>query len=238
MTIPFATNDALFWAVVPAAGLGLRMGADRPKQYLTIGDKTVLEHTLAKLLRLSYLERIVVVIDKEDTFWCRTLYAEHPKIQAVIGGSERADSVLNGLVALQAQAKANDWILVHDAARPCLRQADMDRLVVTLKNHPTGGLLGCRTRDTMKLVNQQRETIQTLERNHIWHALTPQMFRFQLLFQALQQALQSASVITDEASAIELLGYQPFMVEGCWDNIKVTNPEDLKLAEYYLSQYL
>lgn len=238
MTIQITDNDTDYWAIVPAAGLGLRVGAGKPKQYLTIYGKAVIEHTLDRLLNIAYLQKLVVVIDQNDTFWPNIGYANHPRIMTVIGGNERADSVLNGLLALRSQVKNQDWVLVHDAARPCIWNSDIDKLKSATKDHAIGGLLGCRTRDTMKAVNQQYEVTKTLDRNQVWHALTPQIFRFKLLLEALQTVQGDARLITDEASAIEALGYQPLMVEGRSDNIKVTNPEDLKLAEYYLSQHL
>lgn len=226
-----------YWAVIPAAGAGMRVGADRPKQYLAIGSKPVIEHTLATLLAIPYLAKIVVVLDQNDSYWPSTQYANHPHIITAEGGKERVDSVHRGVKRLLSLGcAAHDWILVHDAARPCLRAADIQKLVNALQGHPVGGLLGYRTRDTMKMVNAQQQVAQTIARQQVWHALTPQMFRAQLLLEALVAAVNNTVPITDEASAIELSGYQPMMVEGRSDNIKITTAEDLQLAEFYLGR--
>jgi 2-C-methyl-D-erythritol 4-phosphate cytidylyltransferase len=144
--------------------------------------------------------------------------------------------VLNGLNALSDSAQADDWVLVHDAARPCVRQQDLRLLIDTLEDHTVGGLLGTPVHDTMKKTDVQGVIIETLERNFLWHACTPQMFRYGLLRAALIKALEDGYEVTDEASAMEHAGYRPLMVEGHADNIKITRPEDLPLAEYFLQQ--
>ncbi len=152
----------------------------------------------------------------------------------VNGGAERCHSVLNGLQALRQQAQPNDWVLVHDAARPCVRQADIEKLMTQLAEHPVGGLLAVPVRDTMKRADTGREIVETVNRDGLWHALTPQMFRLETLFNALQNVSNRGELVTDEAQAIEKTGQRPVLIEGHADNIKITHPQDLSLAEMYL----
>jgi 2-C-methyl-D-erythritol 4-phosphate cytidylyltransferase len=224
-----------YWAVVPAAGAGSRMGAEIPKQYLPLGDKTVIEHTLDALLACTALSGIVVVVAADDARWPRieANYRDHP-LTTVPGGAERCHSVQNGLAHLAQQAQADDWVLVHDAARPCLRTADVITLIETLAEDAHGGLLGVPVADTMKRVDAQRRVTATVERNGLWHALTPQMFRLAQLRSALQDAIDNNALVTDEAAAMERAGYAPRMVQGRRDNIKITLPADLALAAFYL----
>lgn len=221
-----------YFAIVPAAGVGNRMQIDLPKQYIFINGKTILEITLTTLLRYEKFEKYVVVINEQDEYW-PTLQFNTPHLLTVLGGKERCHSVFNGLLALKSIAKKNDWILVHDAARPLLHQNDIDKLIIHLEDHPIGGFLGYPIKNTVKYLNNQR--LETLERKKLWAAVTPQMFRYHWLFNALDSAIQKNQFTTDEASAIELFGQQPKMIEGRSDNIKVTDKEDLNLLDYYLS---
>lgn len=225
------------WAVVPAAGVGARMGAASPKQYLPLRGKTVLEHTLARILGHPRIAATVLVIAAADGRWSRLApgFAEQALIVAH-GGAERCHSVLNGLRALAGHAAPQDWVLVHDAARPCVRREDIDRLVEQLHEHPLGGLLGIPVADTMKRTDGQGNVIATVHREGLWRALTPQMFRYEMLSRALREALDRGMVLTDEAAAMESAGYSPRMVEGHADNIKITRPQDLALADMYLQQ--
>jgi 2-C-methyl-D-erythritol 4-phosphate cytidylyltransferase len=226
-----------FWSIVPAAGVGSRMAASRPKQYLGLAGKTVIEQTLETLLSEAKLEAIVVAISAEDGYWASINRRLPSRVLTVAGGKERADSVLSGLRFLADRADDNDWVLVHDAARPCVSQEEISRLIEQLKDDPLGGILALPVYDTLKKVKQGAvET--TVDRQEIWRALTPQMFRFGLLKQALEKALESGATITDEASAIEQLGYQPKLVEGEPENIKITRPADLSLAAFYLENRL
>lgn len=152
------------------------------------------------------------------------------------GGVERCHSVLNGLHALAARAAEHDWIMVHDAARPCVSHSDLDRLFAAIRDEPAGGLLGMPVRDTMKRAGADSHVMETVDRDRLWHALTPQVFRFQMLLEALEGAIQTGVSVTDEAAAMEHAGHRPLMVEGRADNIKVTRPEDLDLAAFYLRQ--
>jgi 2-C-methyl-D-erythritol 4-phosphate cytidylyltransferase len=224
-----------FFAVVPAAGAGRRMGADIPKQYLQIHDKPVLQHTLERLLSVEELQTVVVALGKEDGWWPELPFVEHPRVLATEGGKERADSVLNALEALAEQARFEDWVLVHDAARACVTASDIRRLMDTLIDDPVGGILALPSSDTLKGVDGQR-IVDTVDRRHVWRALTPQMFRYGELRDALAQAARDGLTVTDEASALELRGLQPRIVEGRADNIKITRPEDLPLAAFYLEQ--
>ena len=223
-----------FWAIVPAAGVGKRMNADRPKQYLELADKTVIEHTLTRLLQADVFTAVAVAISEEDPYWSELPIASHEKIVKAKGGKERADSVLSGLHSIRDHAQDNDWVLVHDAARPCLTTADIHHLIDSLINDDVGGILAVASADTLKNV-QGNNILGTLDRSHIWRALTPQMFRYGDLKTALEQAVGNPA-ITDEASALELQGKQPKIVEGRPDNIKITRPEDLALAAFFMEQ--
>jgi 2-C-methyl-D-erythritol 4-phosphate cytidylyltransferase len=226
------SHSIKFWAVVPAAGVGKRMNADRPKQYLHLVDKTVIEHTLIRLLKADVFTAVAVAISEEDPYWPELDIASHEKVITAAGGKERADSVLSALKAIRSLASDNDWVLVHDAARPCITTTDIIHLINSLKNDEVGGILALPSHDTLK--NVQADCIlETLDRGKIWRALTPQMFRYGLLKNALEAA-EGNPAITDEASALELIGLQPKIVEGRSDNIKITRPEDLALAQFYM----
>lgn len=227
------TDGVRLWAVVPAAGKGARMGADRPKQYLELAGRTVLEHTLRRLLDEPRISGIVVPMAADDTFGRAIIDSLGPRVVATLGGAERCHSVLNGLDALP-DAADDDWALVHDAARPCLRPGDLATLIAQLADSHCGGILAVPVRDTLKRCTVDGAIEHTVDRNRLWHALTPQMFRLSVLRNALRAALADARLVTDEAQAIELAGFVPRVVEGHADNIKITRPEDLPLADYYL----
>ena len=229
-------NKPAFWAVVPAAGSGRRMGVSTPKQFLELGQRTVLEHSLESLWSAMVLDGLVLVSQGHPAL--ASLMERHYEQNLIRaeGGRERCHSVLNGLAALSESAQAHDWILVHDAARPCVRRQDLRLLIDTLADHAVGGLLGSPVHDTMKKTDAQGVIIETVERNSLWHAYTPQMFRYGLLQAALLKALEDGYEVTDESSAMEHAGHQPLMVEGHADNIKITRPEDLPLARYFLQQ--
>jgi len=229
-------TEANHWVIVPAAGVGKRMGASIPKQYLELRGRPVIDHTLERVLLHPSVDGVYVALAEDDTCWEGTEFCDHPDLVRVAGGNERCFSVLNALQALGQRAQPHDWVLVHDAARPCLRRADVDHLIGMLDTHPAGGLLGVPVRDTMKRTSDTDEITATVERNNLWHAFTPQMFRFDRLLTALKQAIDAGRLVTDEASAIEWSGDRPLMVEGHPDNIKITRPEDLALAEFFLSQ--
>ena len=218
-----------FWAVIPAAGVGARMAADRPKQYLQLGGLTILEHSLNCFLDHPCVKGVVVSLAADDPFWPDLPCAGDPRIQRAAGGRERADSVLNALLLLHAQgASDSDWVLVHDAARPNLARSDLDRLLLELADDPVGGLLAVPARDTLKRADADGRVSATVDRSTIWQAYTPQMFRLGPLHRALADSLVADVAITDEASAIEWSGQAPRLIEGRNDNIKVTRPEDLE----------
>ena len=224
-----------FWAVVPAAGIGKRMGGDIPKQYLPVMGKPVLQHTLDRLLSVECLQGIQVALGSEDGYWQDLPASRHPRIHAVPGGRERADSVHSALLHLAGQARSDDWVLVHDAARLCLTRGDVLKLIEALREDPVGGILAVPVSDTLKTVENGLIT-GTPDRSRVWRALTPQMFRYGLLCRALAEAAEQGKMVTDEASAVELAGYQPKIVEGRPDNLKITRPEDLPLATFYLER--
>ena len=229
-------NDSVkFWAVVPAAGVGQRMQADRPKQYLELAGTTVIEQTLERLLQADLFAGLMVAISSEDPYWPMLPIVRDPRVSTAPGGTERADSVLFALNRMAPTAAESDWVLVHDAARPCLTVSDIHLLIDKLKNDPVGGILALPVHDTLKGVEEGRITA-TIDRRRIWRALTPQMFRYGALKRALEQAARKRDTVTDEASALELQGKKPAIVEGRPDNIKITRPEDLSLAQFYLEQ--
>jgi len=222
------------WVVVPAAGSARRMGAAVPKQYLPLAGRTVIEWSLAPFLERDRIGAIVVVLAEGDARWPQTALARHARIVTANGGAERMDSVLAGLKALETRASASDWVLVHDAARPCLASADVDRLLNELGDDEVGGLLAAPVVDTLKRADAQQRIDQTVPREKLWRALTPQMFRFELLQRALQSAVENRVAVTDEAQAVEALGLRPKLVAGDADNVKITLPEDLPRAERIL----
>ena len=228
-----------YWAIIPAAGVGSRMKSDIPKQYLPLLDKTILEHSLNIFINHEKIAGIVLALSAGDPYWnnIQANYVDSPTaIQLVDGGKERCHSVLNALNFLSTQADENDWVLVHDAARPCLSKKDLDYLMSELKDHSVGGLLGLPMADTVKKCNSEHNVISTVDRSDLWRALTPQMFPLGLLTQSLNHAIYNDLMVTDEASAIELQGLKAKMLVGQAQNIKITHPDDLPLAELFLIQ--
>lgn len=229
------TTDQLselpLFAVVPAAGIGARMAAVVPKQYLQIANKSIIEYSLEPLVNHPDIRQIIVALNKDDLWFSQLAIAKHPKIATVIGGGERADSVLAGLNELPHQGR----VLVHDAARPCLTQDDLARLIAA-QTLPDGAILASAVRDTMKRANRDGTIAETVERDLLYHALTPQLFDLSLLRATLTAALAQQVPVTDEASAMEWAGHVVKLVEGRSDNIKVTRPEDLNFATLFLTQ--
>lgn len=222
-------------ALVPAAGVGSRMGKQLPKQYLVINNKCVLEHTVDKLLDHPDIDKVVVVLSENDTYFPHLSIACNDNVLTVVGGQERADSVLAGLTFISEKV-TSDWVMVHDAARPCFSKEDIDNLIEVSLNHAVGGILASPVRDTMKRSNPAGDIEHTVDRERLWHALTPQMFRTEQLMTAISEALLNGINITDEASAMEWSGYSPALIKGSMENIKITQPEDLALAEFYLTK--
>jgi 2-C-methyl-D-erythritol 4-phosphate cytidylyltransferase len=231
------TKVPRYWAVVASAGGGARMGLGRPKQYLPLRGRVLLEWSLAPFLDAGWIDGIVLVLPKGDTDYARLSIAGHPKIFTVTGGAARADSVLAGLQAVSERCVCQDapvFVLVHDAARPCLTVDDVDSLRDEASDED-GGLLAVPVTDVLK--HEEKEHSQrTIGHGELWRAQTPQLFRLDLLRAALEKALAGGKALGDEASAMELAGHKPLLVRGRESNLKVTYPEDLPLAEFWLSR--
>jgi len=211
------------------------MRAKIPKQYLNLNGRPIIETSLARIGSLNYVRQIVVMLNPEDTVWPTLGLEKNPKIVCEYGGENRYQTVLYGLRYLKSKAEDDDWVLVHDAARPCVRRKDIDNLLEQIVDHPVGGMLGAPVDNTMKLVDEEQEVVATVDRVNVWSAFTPQVFRFRLLLDALEAVDKSQKTVTDEATAVEELGHSPKMVLGNRDNIKITQPNDLNLAAQILS---
>jgi 2-C-methyl-D-erythritol 4-phosphate cytidylyltransferase len=225
--------SAQYFAIIPAAGSGSRFGAPLPKQYLTINGLPIIRYAVDALLADPRIARVVIVLSPEDSDWqAACVPADQTDRVSVIrlGGATRAESVMNGInwLSNEAHVGSKDWILVHDAARPCLTPAQIDALITSLSDDPVGGLLAIPVADTVKRSDAANRVEATVDRRPLWQAQTPQMFRLDLLKQAL--AAVDLAVATDESSAVEALGYAPKLVAGSLTNLKVTYPADLSLA--------
>lgn len=223
-----------FWAVIPAAGQGTRMADTLPKQYLPLAGGTVIERTVDIFTQHPRCMGVVVAIAGDDSVWPTLAPRWEDKVRAVEGGSVRAESVLAGLISLEHRAGGSEWVLVHDAARPCLESADIDRLMEAVGGDENGGLLALPATDTLKRVDAGHRVKETVPRHDIWRALTPQMFRLRTLRGAVEAALAAGVDVTDEASAMERLGYRPLLVPASNENIKITRPPDLARAAQLL----
>jgi 2-C-methyl-D-erythritol 4-phosphate cytidylyltransferase len=212
------------------------MGAGIPKQYLHLAGKTVLEHTLQQFINIDSIKGLVVVLAADDQYWPSLNLDSTNRIHTTSGGLERYNSVLNGLHYLEQMAHEDDWVLVHDAARPCVRPHDIKKLISAMSQCPDGAILAVPVRDTMKRSDSDNRITSTVSRDRLWHAQTPQIFRLSALRDALERVISQNISVTDEAQAIELTGLHPLLVEGHPDNIKITHPADLALAEIYLNQ--
>lgn len=224
-----------YWVVIPAAGGGSRMGSSRPKQYLPLRSRALIEWSIAPFLDTDWIDGVVLVLAKSDTEFARLPVARHPKIVMTTGGAARAESVLAGLevVAERSRGFEEVYVLVHDAARPCLVWSDLENLRDEASDEH-GGLLAMPATDTLKEA-RQGQVAATVDRSFIWRAQTPQLFRLDLLMSALSESAERGLGVTDEASAMERAGYKPRLVRGRESNIKVTYPEDLPLAEFWLA---
>jgi 2-C-methyl-D-erythritol 4-phosphate cytidylyltransferase len=218
------------WAIVPAAGQGSRFGTALAKQYTPLLGRPMLSWTLAALLAEPRIDGIVVALSHGDSHWQGLPEFSSPRVCRCTGGARREHSVANGLDALDGDARETDWVLVHDAARPCLRRSDVRALITGVGDDPVGGLLAVPLGDTLKAAAADGRSERTVPREGLWRALTPQMFRYGVLRRALALCLDRERSITDEAAAVELLGLRPRLVRGRADNLKVTHPEDLALA--------
>lgn len=225
-----------YWAVIPAAGGGSRMGIDQPKQYVQLRGRSMLEWSLAPFLNLGWIDGIVLVLARGDNEFSKLPLARHPRIVTTVGGKARSESVLAGLgvVAERSQGFSDVRVLVHDAARPCVTLAEIRRLHEEASDRD-GGLLAVPVADTLKRGNPTR-VAETVDRSACWRALTPQLFPLKELMSALQASATSGIEVTDESSAMEQAGFRPRLVRGQSSNIKVTYAEDLPLAEFFLAQ--
>ena len=232
-------NHAI-WAIVPAAGIGKRMQSDVPKQYLPLNGRPVLEHTINTLLKNSNISGLVIALQQDDAYFADIKINSNKPVLRAAGGKERADSVLNALITLFQYNQfdtSKDWVMVHDAVRACLKQQDIDRLASEVAEDKNGGLLAVPVRDTMKRQSVDKSVAsveKTINRENLWHALTPQYFHAASLKNALEKAQLSDMKITDESSAMEFAGFSPRLVQGYEDNIKITRPDDLRLASLFL----
>ncbi len=227
--------DRDLWCVVPAAGRGARFGGEVPKQYQMLAGKPMLLRTLERLAAHPRIAGVMVALAADDRYWHESFAIGSKAILTTIGGDQRADSVLAGLDALRERSGDHEFVLVHDAARPCVRADDISRLIEL--GIPAGGaLLAAPLRDTLKHSDDERRVAATEARDARWRALTPQMFRYGELVAALRAAISAGITITDEAMAMERAGHRPLLVEGSESNIKVTTPDDLALAEFILAR--
>lgn len=222
------------WAIVPAAGRGTRFGGEVPKQYLRAGGKPLIVHALEALLAHPAVEGAMVAIAEGDVAWPGIAsYAGKP-VHTCAGGGTRARSVLAALHALPESVRPDDFVLVHDAARPNLRQHDLEQLLERGRNDPVGAILAAPLRDTLKRAGNDGGVDATVPRHQLWRALTPQLFRRLQLTRALQEAEDAGVEVTDESMAMERQGQRPLLVEGSEDNFKVTTPADLARFEFEL----
>lgn len=224
------------WAIVPAAGSGSRFGGGLPKQYVQVVGEPLIAHALRALLSHPAVEGAVVALAASDPRWPGWRELAGKPVLACEGGESRADSVLAGLAALPADVRADDFVLVHDAARPNLSRADLDALLERGRGDPVGAILATPVHDTLKRAGDDGGIDRTEPRDKLWRALTPQLFRRLQLARALEAARAAGVDVTDEAMAMERLGHRPLLVEGSADNIKVTTPADLAMVEFLLSR--
>ncbi|MCD6046880.1 MAG: 2-C-methyl-D-erythritol 4-phosphate cytidylyltransferase [Gammaproteobacteria bacterium] len=216
---------AKYYGIIAAAGIGERFGSNKPKQYEKLGNQTILELSIGCLLACDAIEQIIVVLRPDDLYWQELAIANHPKIQTTIGGKNRSDSVINGLMALMSQALPDDFVFIHDAARPFVPKHDIITLLEAVKNHDVGGILATPVADTLKYSADGKTIEKTVERNCLYRALTPQCFRYAKLLNAL---MQLTTPVTDESMALELTGFSPLLIMGDPKNIKITYPGDLQ----------
>lgn len=224
------------WAVIPAAGQGSRFGGDCPKQYLPLAGKAIIERSVAAILRCPDLAGLVVALGPEDDRFASLPCANDPRVHTVIGGDDRARSVENALDYLAASAGPDDWVLVHDAARPCLSWHELEALLLAGQHASDGALLALPVVDTLKRVDSDGRVVATVERDQLWRAQTPQLFPLAKLRDALRHCRTAGEPVTDEASAMQAVGARPQVVAGSHRNIKITHPEDIALAEGFFRE--
>jgi 2-C-methyl-D-erythritol 4-phosphate cytidylyltransferase len=231
-------NKDKYFLVVPASGIGQRMNSTIPKQYIILENGlTILDQCLNTILSNDLISGFIVALDKKDSYFKSSNFAKDPKLISIAtGGKERFNSVLNALNALDQNAKPNDWVLVHDAARPCIRKEDINKLIEEVADDKVGGILTNRIVDTVKQINNGG-LVSTIDRQKLYIAQTPQMFRYAILKDSIEKAIESNMHITDESEALENLNYSIRIVEGSSSNIKITTQEDIHLANYFLKHH-
>jgi 2-C-methyl-D-erythritol 4-phosphate cytidylyltransferase len=223
------------WAILPAAGAGKRFSAQKPKQFFELNGQLVAEHSLRRLSAIPQIETIIIPCDIDCTLWSKVPSISQLHVKQVKGGEQRAHSVLNGLLSLDQVASDDDWVLVHDIARPCITSEDINKLIDAVENHPAGGILTASVNETLKKVSSDQQIEATVDRAQYRMAQTPQIFKFSLLKAAIENCLKAGVMPTDEASAIEHSGLPVLAVEGRQDNIKITRQEDLAVASAILN---
>lgn len=224
-------SESPVWAVVPAAGSGRRMGGTVPKQYLEFQRRTIIEHCLDRLLSHPGIDGMVLVLDDNDERWDALEYQSPKPLFTTFGGVERQHSVYSGLTTLQYRCGNDVLALVHDAARPLVSHHDLGNVIRAARANEAGAILACPVTDTLKRRNDAGFIEGTVSREGLWRALTPQVFHLAPLLNGLKQAIDDGVIVTDEAHALERAGYRPALVEGSADNLKITTPGDLRLAE-------
>lgn len=238
LAVSLSEQTQKFIVIVPAAGVGKRMQANCPKQYLRINNDTILSHTVKRLLSHPLITQVILALGENDQYFSESDLSHHKDIIRVKGGAERVNSVLNGLLAVDPSEFP--WVLVHDAARPCVTHQDIDKLISQCQENNCGGILATPVRDTMKRgvteVGEVSAIKSTVDREQLWHALTPQLYKTEELTRAIEDALVRGFAITDEASAMEHANHRSLLISANSENIKITHPNDLALAEFYLNK--
>ncbi len=231
-------NKDKYFLIVPASGIGQRMNSTIPKQYIILENGlTILDQCLNTILSNDLISGFIVALNKKDSHFKSSDFAKDPKLISIVtGGKERFHSVLNALNALDQTAKPNDWVLVHDAVRPCIRKEDINKLIEEVADDKVGGILANRIVDTVKQKNDDG-LVSTIDRQKLYIAQTPQMFRYDILKDSIEKAIKSNMHITDESEALESLNYSIRIVEGSSTNIKITTQEDIHLANYFLKHH-
>ncbi len=230
-------SETNYFGIVAAGGSGARVNSGIAKQYLEINGLSLLEISISVLINSVNFKKLIVVIPKSDMKKCCYLKEKFKQIELVPGGNTRCKSVFEGLRFLNSMSKANDWCMVHDAARPCVQKKDILGLIDEVKDSNTGGILGAPVIDTLKKVDNDNQIKETIDRANLWKAFTPQMFRYGVLFESLSLALKDGVAVSDESQAIERMGKRVHIVRGSSENIKVTYPEDVNKAELFFSGF-
>ena len=228
--------ESKFWVIIPAAGVGSRFGRSAIKQYQRVNHDTLLSLTLNTFLSYEKTHGVVVAINENDNEWASLPQSKHIKVTSVEGGDTRMHSVFNALLSIQNEAAENDWLCVHDAARPGLTLDALKDMVGEISNHAVGGVMGLPVVDTLKKLSSTGDILETVDRASLWRAQTPQMFRYSILRRALENVITQGLLVTDESSAVEILGHKPKMVLGTERNAKITVPEDLELFRCRLNR--